>query len=180
MKEIRFHGRGGQGSVTAVEILAVAAFKDGKYSQAFPKFGPERRGAPVEAYCRIDDKFINLRTQIYEPDILVVLNESLLEIGITKGLKKGGTIIINSSKSPEELTKQYGLNGFDVHSVDVTSKAVEILGANIVNTGILGAFSKVTGLVSLDSIIAATDEKFSGDLKEKNVNLVKTVYEMAK
>ncbi len=180
MKEIRFHGRGGQGSVTAVEILAVAAFKDGKYSQAFPKFGPERRGAPVEAYCRIDDKFINLRSQIYEPDILVVLSESLLEIGITNGLKKGGTIIINSSKSVDELKEKYNLGEFDVHSVDVTSKAVEILGANIVNTGILGAFAKITGLVSIDSLVEATGEKFSGDLKEKNIQLVKSIYEISK
>ncbi len=179
MIEIRFHGRGGQGSVTAVEILAVAAFKDGKYSQAFPKFGPERRGAPVEAYCRIDDKFINLRSQIYEPDILVVLSESLLEIGITNGLKNGGTIIINSPKSADELKKAYNLDKYDVHSVDVTKKAVEILGSNIVNTGILGAFAKITKLVSIDSLVSATEEKFSGDLKEKNVELVKSVYEIS-
>ena len=178
MIEIRFHGRGGQGSVTAVEILAVAAFKDGKYSQAFPKFGPERRGAPVEAYCRIDDKFINLRSQIYEPDVLVVLDESLLNLNITKGLKEDGKIIVNSKKSPDELKKEYNLK-YDVHSVDATSNAIEILGANIVNTGILGAFSKVTGLVSLDNLLKATEEKFSGDLKEKNLSLVKKIYEIS-
>ena len=179
MIEIRFHGRGGQGSVTAAEILAVASFKDGKYSQAFPKFGPERRGAPVEAYCRVDDKFINLRSQIYDPDILIVLDESLLELNIIKGLKKDGKIIVNSKKSPDELKEKYNLN-FDVHSVDVTSKAIEILGANIVNTGILGAFSKITGLISIDSLLKATGEKFSGDLRDKNLNLVKSVYEISK
>ena len=117
MIEIRIHGRGGQGSVTASEVLAIAAFKEGKFSQAFPSFGPERTGAPVEAYCRINNEFIKIRTKVYEPDYLLVLDDSLLNVvDITKGLNKKGIIIINSEQKPE-------LN-FKTYSIDATKIAV--------------------------------------------------------
>ena len=113
MKEIRWHGRGGQGAVTAAELFAVAAFKDGKYSQAFGAFGPERRGAPVMSFTRIDDSFVRLRQQVYAPDIVVVIEPNLLNvIDVTAGLKGGGTIILNSDK-PVGLG-----DGFKVHRVD--------------------------------------------------------------
>lgn len=168
MIEIRIHGRGGQGSVTLAELLAVAAFKDGKFSQAFPKFGPERSGAPVEAYCRIDDKFITIRTQIYEPDYLIVLDDSVLNNAL-HGLKKSGSIIMNSSKKPK-------LN-FKIYIVDATKIALEILGKPIVNTAMLGAFAKVTKFITLKSIGEAVRERFQGELAENNLALVRRVYD---
>ena len=173
MIEIRIHGRGGQGAVTASEILAIASFKDGKFSQAFPSFGPERSGAPVEAYCRIDKKFINLRTHIYEPDILLVLDSSLIKsVDITKGLKKNGTIIINSETKPKLFYKLY--------NIDATSIAMDTIGKPIVNTAMLGAFAKATKLVSLKSIEEALKEKFSGTLLEKNLQAVRKAYNEVK
>jgi pyruvate ferredoxin oxidoreductase gamma subunit len=173
MIEIRIHGRGGQGAVTASEILAIAAFHDGKFSQAFPSFGPERMGAPVEAYCRIDSKSINLRTHVYEPDYLIVLDGSLLKsVDITKGLKKSGIIVINSEEKPKLDYKTY--------SIDATRIALEILGRPIVNTAMLGAFAKATGLVTMESIENALKEKFSGAVLEKNIQAVKKAYDELK
>ena len=170
MIEIRFHGRGGQGAVTAAEILAVAAFKDKKFSQAFPKFGPERTGAPVEAYCRIDDKFINLRSQIYNPMHLIVLDASLLTvIDATKGLQKDGLVILNSNK--KQKTKDW-----KTFTVDATKIALETLGKPIVNTAMLGAFAKATGLVSLGSIKETIKERFPKELAEKNILAIEKAY----
>jgi len=177
MKEIRFHGRGGQGAVTAASLLAVAGFMDGKFTQAFPTFGVERRGAPVQAFTRIDDKFIRRRSHIYEPDILVILDSTLLKVvDVTGGLKDDGIVIINTEKSAKEL----GLEGLDVRSVDATKEAFDILKRDIVNTAMLGAFSAFTGEVSKDSICKAIREHFSGDIAEKNITLVERVYEKAK
>ena len=177
MKEIRFHGRGGQGAVTAASLLAVAGFDDGKFTQAFPTFGVERRGAPVQSFARISDEFIRRRSQIYEPDVLVVLDSTLLSVvDITGGLKDGGIIIINTEKSPKEL----GLEGMDVRSVDATKEAFDVLGRDIVNTAMLGAFSAFTGEVNKDSICDAIRSHFSGSIAEKNVTLVERVYDKAK
>jgi len=173
MIEIRIHGRGGQGAVTASEILAIASFRDGKFSQAFPSFGPERSGAPVEAYCRIDKKFINLRTHVYEPDILLVLDASLIKnVDITKGLKKNGTVVINSEKKPRLFYKSY--------NIDATKIAIDTIGKPIVNTAMLGAFAKATGLVSIKSIEEALKEKFSGSILEKNLQAVRKAYDEVK
>jgi pyruvate ferredoxin oxidoreductase gamma subunit len=174
MLEIRIHGRGGQGAVTASEVLAIAAFKQGKYSQAFPKFGPERTGAPVEAFCRIDDSFVRTRTQIYEPDYLIILDKSLLEaVDVTKGLKKGNTIIINS---PDDSVKEK-LENFEVRVLDATEIAVRALGKPIVNTAILGGFLAATNIVSLSSLEQALGEKFEGEMLKKNINAVRMAYE---
>lgn len=173
MLEIRFHGRGGQGSVTAAEILAIAAFKDGKYSQAFPIFGVERRGAPVQAFCRIDEKPIKIRCQVYEPDIVVVQDATLIsDVDVTAGLKEGGTILINSAKSPEE----FNFDGVVVKTVDATRLALDILGRPIVNTIMLGALAKL-GVVSLNSIVEVVGNRFSGKIGEKNVLAVKKAFE---
>lgn len=170
MFEIRLHGRGGQGAVTAAEVLAVSSFKDGKYSQAFPKFGPERSGAPVEAYCRIDNKFINLRTQIYNPTHLIVLDKSLINVvDITKGLADEGIIVINSKESMK-------IKNFKTLNIDASGIALEILGKNIVNTAMLGAFAKVTGLVSLENIKSTIKERFSGELANKNISAIERAY----
>ena len=170
MIEIRFHGRGGQGAVTAAEVLAVSAFKDNKYSQAFPKFGPERSGAPVEAYCRLDDKFINLRTQVYNPTHLIVLDMSLLKVvDVSRGLKENGIVIINSNKKQE-------IGGYKVFNIDATKIALEVLGKPIVNTAMLGAFAKATNLVFLESIKDSLRERFQRELAERNIEAIETAY----
>lgn len=173
MIEIRIHGRGGQGAVTASELLAVSAFKDGKFSQAFPSFGPERTGAPVEAYCRIDNQFISIRTHVYDPDYLLVLDESLLSVvDITKGLKKSGVIIINSEKKSSLKFKTYTINA--------TKIALDVLGKPIVNTAMLGAFAKASRLVSLKSIEEAIKERFPAELAKKNIEAIKQAYDETK
>jgi pyruvate ferredoxin oxidoreductase gamma subunit len=168
--EIRLHGRGGQGAVTAAELLAVSAFKDGKFSQAFPKFGPERRGSPVESYCRISNEFINLRTEVYNPDHVIVLDDSLRKIvDITKGLSKDGIILVNSDRKRR-------FNNYDVYNLDANKIAMEVLGRPIVNTVMLGAFAKATNLISLRSLVESISERFEGEMKDKNVLAVERAY----
>ncbi len=154
MKEIRFHGRGGQGAVIASNILANAAFLEGKDVQAFPYFGVERRGAPVTAFTRLDDKPIRIKFFIYNPNYVIVLDESLLKaVDVTAGLKDPGVVVINSTRTPEEM----GMTQYKVATVDATSIALEVgLGskvAPIVNTIMLGAFSIATSEIKLDSIL---------------------------
>lgn len=175
MKEIRFHGRGGQGAVTAAEILAVAAFYDGNYCQAFPFFGVERRGAPVLAFSRISDKFIRLRSQIYEPDYVIVQDATLMDtINVTDGLKSDGKAIINTEKAKEELKIDA-----DVHTVNATKIALEVLGVPIVNTAMLGYFAAVTREVTLDSLKKAVKKRFPEKLAIKNIDAVEVAYNSA-
>ncbi len=155
MVEIRFHGRGGQGAVIASKILAMAFFSEGKYVQSFPLFGVERRGAPVAAFTRIDDHPVRMKCNIYTPDCIIVLDPTLTRtVDITAGLKKGGTILINSDSSPEEYKDKYA--GFKLATIDADSIAREFrLGSAtspIINTVILGAFAAQTKLVKLESI----------------------------
>lgn len=182
MINVIIHGRGGQGAVTFSQILAVAANYCKKYCQAFPSFGPERFGAPVEAYARISDDRINLRSQIYEPDIAVVLDTSLLKVkDIALGLRKNGTIIINTNKPLNELSIKNKQN-FKVYRVDATAVALKILKRNIVNTAMLGAFVAVTGLITLEAIYEGIEKRFEGqeDLIKLNKEVVKSVYEQTK
>ena len=153
MYEVRFHGRGGQGAVTAANILAIAAFKEGKDAQAFPMFGVERRGAPVQAFVRMDEKPIDVKTQIYEPDAVVVLDPTLLEVvDVALGLKSTGIIILNTKKKPDE----FKFGEAKVFTVDATTIALDNhLGTKtspIVNTAVLGAYSKAAGNVGMDAI----------------------------
>lgn len=173
--EIRVHGRGGQGAVTTAELIAIAAFKDGKFSQAVPNFGPERRGSPVEAYCRLSKEFITLRTQVYDPDYVIVLDDSLPNvIDITRGLAKDGMILINS-----EEKKRFG--SFATYTVDANKIAMEVIGKPIVNTVMLGAFAKATKLVSLKSLLQAVEERFEdGGIRDKNMLAIKRAYEETK
>ncbi|KZX15465.1 NADH-dependent phenylglyoxylate dehydrogenase subunit gamma [Methanobrevibacter cuticularis] len=171
MIEIRFHGRGGQGAVTAAEILAKAAFEDGKYSQAFPFFGVERRGAPVMAFTRIDTKPIEIRYQVYNPNHVIVLDDGLLDvIDVFSGLKDDGEVIINTKN--EDVTKKDG-----VYAIDATGIALDNLGLPIVNTVMLGSFAKKSGEVTLDSIIKVIKETFSGKVGEKNAKAAKIAYD---
>jgi 2-oxoacid:acceptor oxidoreductase gamma subunit (pyruvate/2-ketoisovalerate family) len=182
MIEIRIWGRGGQGAVTTGQILAIAALHDGKYCQSFPHFGVERRGAPVEAYARIDKDPINVRAQVYNPDIVVVLDPSLIgAVDVVAGIKEGGIVIVNSHKKPKELKLK---DGFKLYTVDATAAAMEIFKMPIVNTPILGAFSAITKQVSLRSLLKAVDEKFAStkgkQLAELNKKAIKHVFEQTK
>lgn len=175
MKEIRIHGRGGQGSVTAAELLAVAAFEDKRFSQAFPAFGVERRGAPVMAFARISDKPIRIRSQVYEPDYVVVQDVTLLEVvDVARGLKPDGKMMINTDKTADGLNLK---TEAAVITIDATRIAMEILGRPIVNTTMLGAFCGATKEVSLESINLAISERFKGDLGRKNQAAIKAAYE---
>ncbi len=163
MIEIRFHGRGGQGALTAAEVFALAAFLEGKEAQHFPQFGAERRGAPVAVFCRIDDKPITIHSNIYAPDCVVVLDISLIKtINVTAGLKKNGWLILNTSQKPEYFRN---LGFRHIAAVDATSIALQRkLGseaAPIVNTTILGALAKATGAVKLEAMLKAIEEKIS-------------------
>lgn len=180
MQEIRFHGRGGQGAVIGSEVLAQAFFLEEKYVQAFPAFGVERRGAPVTAFCRVDDKHIHLRNQIYTPDHVVVLDSSLLKTGsVTQGLKKNGTIVVNGKRPPQHYQQMLG-DDYQVFVVDAALIAVtNRLGspANpIVNTAILGAFSKATGLVGIEAVEKAIAAYVPLQM-ENNCRAARTAYE---
>ncbi len=176
MKEIRIHGRGGQGSVTAAELLAVAAFKDGKFSQAFPAFGVERRGAPVQAFTRINDEIIRLRSQIYEPDYVIVQDPTLLEVvKVQSGIKDDGLILINSEFGPEKF--DLGTDA-KVMTVNATKIALDIIGRPIVNTVLLGAFAGASGLINPESIKEAVKAHFPGKVGEKNAEAIQQAYDM--
>ncbi|RLC12515.1 MAG: pyruvate ferredoxin oxidoreductase [Deltaproteobacteria bacterium] len=158
MIEIRFHGRGGQGAVVASKLLAHAVFLDGKYCQSFPAFGVERRGAPVTAFLRVDDRPVRVRTQIYAPDHIVILDPLLVDqVPLTKGLKPGGTVILNSSKSAVEFKSFF--KGFRIATVPAAEIAIRYhLGSPrfpIVNTAILGAVARALGIVPIESLVKA-------------------------
>ncbi|MDP3051992.1 MAG: 2-oxoacid:acceptor oxidoreductase family protein [bacterium] len=169
MIEIRFHGRGGQGALTAAEVFALAAFLEGKEAQHFPQFGAERRGAPVAVFCRIDDKPITIHSNIYQPDCVVVLDISLIKtINVTAGLKENGWLILNTSQKPEYFRYLLGSSkvesGFrHIATVDATSIAFRRkLGseaAPIVNTTILGAVAKTTEAVKMEAVLKAIAKK---------------------
>ncbi len=178
--EICFHGRGGQGSVTAANLLVAAALKDGnKGVQAFPLFGAERRGAPVRAFARISDEEIHLRSEVYFPDIVIVLDESIIGIvDVLKGLKKGGKILINTTKEPEDFDFS---NKYQVATVDATGVAIKhdilVGGIPVVNTPILGAVPKILDRVTLPSIQAVIKNKWKGEGGEINVKATQDAYE---
>lgn len=175
--EIRWHGRGGQGAVTSAELLAKAAIDEDKYAQAFPSFGPERRGAPVLAFNRINKtEQIRIRAGIEEPDAVVILDSGLLRIAnVTAGLKDGGQIIINTKRPLEEIASEFD-DKWTLAVVDATKIAKETLGVNIVNTTMLGALVRVTGVVKLESLFRPLDERF-GRLAERNKNSMKKAFE---
>ena len=178
--EICFHGRGGQGSVTAANLLVAAALKDGnKGVQAFPLFGAERRGAPVRAFARISDEEIHLRSEVYSPDIVIVLDESIMGIvDVLKGLKKDGKILINTTKEPEDFDFS---NKYHVATVDATGIAIKhdilVGGIPVVNTPILGAVPKILDLVTLPSIQAVIKNKWKGEGGEINVKATQDAYD---
>jgi len=166
LRELRIHGRGGQGSVTAAELIAVAAFKSGVFSQAFPAFGVERRGAPVQAFVRFSNEKIRLRSQVYEPDYVIVQDSTLIkDVDVFSGMKKGGIILINTSGDLDANIPE----GVRFIPIDATRLALEILGVPITNTTLMGAFAAASGEISLEALEEAVRERFSGSLADKNV-----------
>ncbi len=185
--EIRWHGRGGQGAVTASELTARAAIREGKVALAFPQFGAERRGAPVVAFTRVsDEKIILPRTPITNPDIIVVMDPTLLpQKFIYSGVKQGGLVIANTVRSPEEVKRMSGRDDLKIATVNATKIAMEIFKRPIVNTPVLGSLAKVAEelglpLFKLESLLAVIPERFSGKVAELNIEAVKKAYEEVK
>ncbi|MFK5968679.1 MAG: 2-oxoacid:acceptor oxidoreductase family protein [Candidatus Marithrix sp.] len=176
MIEIRIHGRGGQGNVVAAYLLAMAAFEEGRYGQAFPNFGAERRGAPVIAFVRIDNKHILRRNQILTPAFLIIQDQALLHVsGVTDGLLPNGKILVNSPQSSDELSQQLGK---EVISIQASMLAKKILGRPVPNTTLLAAFFALTGMLSQQSLRKVLQHKFKDVVLEKNLLLIQKAVEL--
>ncbi|MDQ7032536.1 MAG: pyruvate ferredoxin oxidoreductase subunit gamma [Desulfonauticus sp.] len=175
MLEIRLHGRGGQGGVTSAELLAKAVIEHGKFAQAFPSFGPERRGAPVEAFVRISDERIRIREKIYEPNVVMVLDPTLLGVvEVDKGLHKDGVVVLNAPVSAETIKKQY--NFPKVVQVDALKIALECLGVPITNTTMLGALLKAIEFLKPEDMEGVLLERFGPKLGPKNFKALQEAY----
>jgi pyruvate ferredoxin oxidoreductase gamma subunit len=182
MFQVRIHGRGGQGVVTAAELLSIAAFSEGREAQAFPTFGSERTGAPVVAFCRIDDRPIRSREPIVAPDAVIVQDPTLLhQVDLFAGLADDGYLIVNTGRSLEELGLGDFTSGFHperLRTVPATELAREHLGKPVPNAALLGAFAALTGVVSLDAVSSAIREKFRGAVGDANVAAASAAYDL--
>ena len=173
MFQVRIHGRGGQGVVTAAELLSVAAFLEGKYAQAFPSFGSERMGAPLVAYCRISDKEIRLREPILEPNTVIIQDRTvIIPANAFEGIVENGFALINSSTP----IINENLKNINVKCIDATNIALENIGRPIPNSVLIGGFAALTGILKLDSVLEAIKSKFSGALAEKNIAAATIAY----
>jgi pyruvate ferredoxin oxidoreductase gamma subunit len=181
MFQVRLHGRGGQGTVTAAELLSMAAFRDGKFAQAFPSFGSERMGAPVMAFCRIDDVAIRLREPVVSPDAVLVQDATLLHaVDVFQGLRGDGYVVINTGKRLEDLGLADLVRRLPpgrVRTVPATQLAMELLGKPLPSAGLLGAFAALSGQVRLSSIERALDERFSARLAQANGAVARRAYQ---
>jgi len=184
MFQVRFHGRGGQGVVTAAEMLSVAAFDEGRHAQAFPSFGSERTGAPVVAFCRIDDKEIRLREPIVAPDAVIIQDPTLLhQVDCFAGLQQDGYMLINTGKNFAELGLADFIEKFRperLGAVPATELALKHLGRPLPNVPLLGAFAALTGIVRIDSVIKAIRERFPEKIAKGNIAAAQEAYEMVK
>jgi pyruvate ferredoxin oxidoreductase gamma subunit len=179
MHEVRFHGRGGQGAVTSAELLAQAAIAEGKSAQAFPSFGPERRGAPVIAFARVSDEPIKNRTAIQEPSLVLVLDPSLLRlVSVDKGLKPGGTVVLNTGRDAQAIREEFKISA-RLAIVDANHIAREEIGRVITNTTMLGAAMAAVPIVSIEKLEAALEERF-GRIAAKNIKAFKRAQTEAK
>jgi len=184
MFQIRIHGRGGQGVVTATEMLSVAAFEQGRHAQAFPSFGSERTGAPVVAFCRIDDKEIRLREPIMEPDALIIQDPTLLhQIDVFAGLKPDGYVLLNTHHSFEalglgDLLKAHRPERFC--TLPATQLGLKHIGRPIPNVPLIAGFAALSGMIKLESVVKAINEKFSGKVAEGNIAAATEAYELVK
>lgn len=182
MKELRIHGRGGQGSLVFAELLAVALFEENKYSFAFPVLaGGTRRGAPVAAMIRIDDKEVTLTDKVAAPDYIVVQDITIADVvDVYEGLKEGGCVIINSHDKEYRPDRKYtleGRNDIKVCMIDANKIAMEAIGRPIVNTALLGAFARVTGAVSMESIEKTIKNRMDPDIADKNIKAARDAYD---
>jgi pyruvate ferredoxin oxidoreductase gamma subunit len=178
MKEIRIHGRGGQGSLVLAQFMAIAALEDDRFGQAFPFLGGggERRGKPIMAFCRLDTRPIRLRCRVAEPDYVIVQDATILsELDVTEGLKPGGLILINTERDLRRLGLE--ASGFRTFTFSGEALARRVLGRPIINTALLGAFAAVTGEISLGAATRAVRDKFPGALGEKNAQVVEESYQ---
>jgi len=176
--EVRWYGRGGQGAVTAAELSAYAAIEEGKHAQAFPSFGPERRGAPVVAFSKFSDKPILSRSDIYSPDVVIVLDPTLFKsVNVMEGLKPNGILMVNTSRSAEELLRKHEfLENVKLGVLNATRIAMDVLKMPIVNTAMLGSFVRATGLIRLETVIELVKRRFHGAAGEKNAEAVRRAY----
>jgi len=178
LREVRWHGRGGQGVVTVSRLLAYGALLEGKHVQAFPEFGPERTGAPILGFTRISDEPIEIHSQVYTPSSVVVLDPTLLtSIDVTEGLVKNGHLVLNTDRSASDLRKTFKRTDVSCHVVDATRIALDVLGRPIFNTAMLGALIRIDPLTKLDSILKALEQRFPGPLAEKNAEAIRRAYE---
>jgi len=181
MLEVRWHGRGGQGAWTASELLARAAINEGKYIQSFPEFGPERMGAPIRAFTRISNKPIQMHCAVYNPDVVAVIDPSLLKaVPVAEGLNDEGILIVNSKENPVEIRKMLKIEKRKIWTIPATEIAIKILNRPITNTAMLGAVVRVTEIVRLESVEKAVSERFSGSIMEKNIGVTKEAYKEVK
>lgn len=182
MFQVRIHGRGGQGVVTAAELMSVAAFREGRHAQAFPSFGSERTGAPVVSFCRISETTIRSHEPISAPDALIVQDVSLLnQIDVLGGLKPDGFLLLNTERTPEELglaSAAAALPAGHLVRVPATELALEHVGKPKSNVPLLGAFAALTGLISLESVIAAINERFPAKIARGNVAAAEAAYRL--
>ncbi len=180
MFQVRIHGRGGQGVVTGAEMMSIAAFLGGRHAQAFPSFGSERTGAPVVAFCRMDDKEIRLREPIMEPDALIIQDPTLLhQVDVFSGLKKGGYILINTTRSFDQLGLGEFVKDFKPErllTVPATELAMKHVHRAVPNVPLLGAFSALSGLISLEDVQAAIQQKFRGPVAQGNMAAAREAY----
>ena len=182
MFQVRIHGRGGQGVVSGAEMLSIAAFLEGRHAQAFPSFGSERMGAPVTAFCRIDDEIIQLREPVSEPDALIIQDPTLLhQIDLFKGLQREGFVLINSTRSFEELGLGDFARGFQryrLSTVPATELALKHVGRPLPNAALLGGFAAVTGEIALASVAAAIRDRFPKKIADANVFAATAAYDL--
>lgn len=183
--EIRWHGRGGQGAKTAAAMVAEVTVEAGKHAQAAPEYGAEREGAPIKAYTRISDDIIKVHDAIYYPDIVMVLDDTLLDTeGVEEGLSEDGILMVNTEMSPAEVREQLGLEGRRIYTIDATSIALEEIGRPIPNTVMIGALVKVTGVADVEHIKMDIEKKLGGKLSEDmlqgNMRAVERAFEEVK
>lgn len=184
MIEIRWHARGGQGAKTAATLVAAVALEEGKFSQGFPDYGPEREGAPIRGYTRISDNPIHVHSAVYTPDIVVVLDSSLLDsVDVTEGLKDGGVLLINSADDPADLKKRFGRADIKLYTVDATQISIDEIGRPIPNTPMMGALMKIMPVLKLETIMEDVEKKFKSKgekIVQGNFRAIKRAFEEVK
>ncbi len=185
--EIRWHGRGGQGAKTAALLFADAAINEGKFIQAFPEYGPERMGAPVQAFDRLSDRPITVHSGVTSPDIVVVLDSTLMEtLDVTQGLPAEGKLIVNTQLSPQDLRKKFNIQGRKIYTIDASRIALETIKRDIPNTPMLGALAKVSELLNLEKMLEDMKKKLEAKFRHKpevidgNLEAIKRAYEEVK